>query len=164
MQNIPRQSGFTYMALLFFVATMGVLLAMVGATWSTAQQRLKERELLFVGHQFRTAITSFYEKTPGAIKRYPPTLEAMLRDDRQAATVRHLRRVYLDPMTLQADWGLVRAPDGGIKGVYSKSQEAPIKTKGFSFQDLGFEAAKTYADWRFQYDPEPINLRRSVTP
>jgi hypothetical protein len=30
---------------------------------------------------------------------------------------RHLRRVYLNPLSGQADWEMVMAPDGGVKGV-----------------------------------------------
>lgn len=154
MQRQRRQLGFTYMGLLFFVAVMGVMLAASGVVWSSVSKRAKERELLFIGHQFRTAIKTYYLSTPGTIKRYPAKLEDLLVDHRQAATVRHLRRIYADPMTGSREWGLVRAPDGGIQGIFSLSGQAPIKTGGFAVYDAPFSHAKAYVEWRFEYLPQ----------
>jgi type II secretory pathway pseudopilin PulG len=145
--------GFTYLALLFIVALMGVALAAGGVIWSVARQRDKERELLYVGGAFRKAIGSYYEGAPGSVKRYPVSFDDLLKDNRQLGTVRHLRRIYLDPMSSQPEWGIVRAPDGGIMGVYSKSNERPIKQTGFSLQEAAFESAQSYAEWRFIYEP-----------
>lgn len=152
MNGARRQSGFTYLALLFFVATMGIMLALTGQIWSTAQQRIKEKELLFIGGEFRKAIGEYYEHTPGTVKRFPANLDELLLDNRQANTVRHLRRIYVDPMTLKADWGVIRAPDGGIMGAHSKSSGKPVKDGGFSGGDVDFNEAKDYAAWRFIYD------------
>ena len=101
MNAARRHDGFTYLALLFAVAAMGTLLAVTGMLWSSAQQRLKERELLFIGNAYRNAIATYYEKAPGTLKRYPQTLEDLLLDKRQLAVVRYLRRSYVDPMTLR---------------------------------------------------------------
>jgi type II secretory pathway pseudopilin PulG len=149
-----RCAGFTYMALLFIVAAMGIVLASTGMVWSTSHQRLKEKELLFIGDQFRTAIGTFYERSPGSVKRYPPSLKALLEDDRHLATLRHLRQIYIDPMTLEREWGLVRAPDGGVMGVHSRSEGVPIKVSGFSERNSSFEGAKSYAGWQFIYVPK----------
>lgn len=148
-----RQSGFTYLALLFIVATLGALLALTGVVWSTAQQRVKERELLFVGNAYRTAIGLYYERAPGALKHYPQTLDALLLDTRQLATTRYLRRLYIDPLTATPQWGVVRAPDGGIMGVYSLADVSTIKRSNFDERDKTFEGAVTYAGWRFVYEP-----------
>jgi len=148
-----RDSGFTYLALLFLVATLGVLLAQTGMVWSTAQQRAKERELLFVGNAYRTAIGLYYERAPGTLKYYPKTLDALLLDTRQLATTRYLRSRYIDPMTAAPQWGVVRAPDGGIMGVYSLSDIPTIKRSGFAERDKVFEGATSYAGWRFVYEP-----------
>jgi hypothetical protein len=63
--------------------------------------------------------------------------------------VRHLRRIFVDPMTRRAEWGLLRQPDGGIRGVYSLSTGRPFRT-----DDLpgGLTAGATYADWKFTVD------------
>ena len=153
MRRQVHQSGFTYMGLLFFVAIMGVLLAASGEIWSSVGKRAKERELLYIGHQFRAAIKAYYQSTPGAVKRYPGKLDDLLMDRRQAGTVRHLRRIYLDPMTGKPEWGVVRAADGGIQGVFSLSEQAPLKTAGFGADDAQFERAATYAQWRFEFRP-----------
>jgi type II secretory pathway pseudopilin PulG len=147
------EGGFTYLALLFFVATMGALMVITGLMWSTEQQRAKERELLFVGNAFREAIGAYYERTPGTLKRYPRSLNDLLRDDRQAMTMRHLRRIYVDPMTRKVEWGMLHAPDGGIVGVYSLSDAEPMKKGAFLDRDQAFSNAKRYSDWRFVYDP-----------
>jgi type II secretory pathway pseudopilin PulG len=169
LHRARRQAGLTYLALLFFVAVMGALLAMTGLLWSTAQQRQKERELLFIGNAYRAAIGAYYESTPGTVKRYPATLAALLRDDRQAAMVRHLRRIYLDPMTLSAEWGTVAGPDGGIMGVYSRSDGEPVKHGGFDSPYRDFVHARHYSEWRFVYvvgqevSPNPKSAPTSKT-
>jgi type II secretory pathway pseudopilin PulG len=158
MRTVPRQAGFTYLGVLFLVAIMGVGLAATGMIWSTAQQREKERELLFVGHEFRKAIGSYYERTPGTVKRYPANFTDLLKDNRQLATVRHLRRMYVDPMGGQPAWGIVRAPDGGIMGVHSLAKTQPIKREKFAQHDAAFEKSASYQDWRFIYEPPQPQL------
>src|SRR5688572_24513073 len=64
------QRGFTYLGLMLVVAVMGGGMAAFGELYSHAAQREKERELLFVGNQFRQAIASYYNKSPGT-KAYP---------------------------------------------------------------------------------------------
>jgi hypothetical protein len=127
-------------------------LALVGEVWETAAKREKETELLFVGNQYRRAIALFYEKTPGGVKRYPRALEELLKDPRQPGTERYLRQLYPDPLGSK-EWGIVKAPDGGVAGVFSLSEEKPLKTGNFKVRDAGFEAAQRYADWKFIYSP-----------
>jgi type II secretory pathway pseudopilin PulG len=147
-----QQRGFTYLGMLVIVAIMGLSLAAFGELYSHAAQREKERELLFVGHQFRNAIASYYNKSPGA-KVYPKKLEDLLEDKRFPMPQRHLRRVYSDPMTGKADWALVEAPGGGFMGVHSASEETPIKSGNFSGADALFEDAENYTKWVFAYSP-----------
>lgn len=148
-----RQSGVTYLAILFVVALTGVGLAATGVVWKTAQQREKERELLFVGDQFRRAIMLYYEKTPGAQKQYAASLHDLLEDKRFPSPQRHLRKIYIDPMTRSREWGLLYAPNGGIMGVHSLSNNVPIKSGNFSGRDRWFEGKSSYADWKFVYAP-----------
>lgn len=147
-----RHLGFTYLTVLFIVAILMTGLALAGEVWETAAKRDKEAELLFVGNQYRHAIALFYERTPGGVKRYPTTLADLIKDPRQPSIVRYLRQLYPDPMGGK-EWGTVKAPDGGIAGVYSLSEEKPLKTGNFKLRDAGFEAAQTYADWKFIYSP-----------
>ena len=150
-----RSKGFTYLSLLIVVAITAGALAAAGGLYSQAAQREKERELLFVGEQFRQAIALYYWRTPGGAHQYPKSLEALLEDKRWPVTQRWLRKIYRDPVTNTAEWGVVEAPgNAGIIGVYSKSEGVPIKTAGFPARYSAFEEAKSYQDWKFVFSPE----------
>ena len=141
--------GFGYIGLLILVAMMSVALAGAGEVWHTAQQREKEQELLFAGGQFRRAIAQYYANTPGKARRYPLHLEELLKDPRHPDTRRYLRKIYLDPMTGKAEWGLVTGPGGEIYGVYSRSEDAPLKRAGFRLVEKDFEGRTKYSEWVF---------------
>ena len=138
---------------MLLVAAMGFGLAAVGEFTSHAEQRQKEVQLLFVGNQIRQAIAGYYNNTPGVVKQYPQSLEELLQDKRYPVVKRYLRKVYADPMTGKAEWGLVKGPGGGIMGVYSLSAAEPIKTRNFNVEDQSFNDAEKYADWKFFYSP-----------
>jgi type II secretory pathway pseudopilin PulG len=147
-----RAQGFTYLTALFVVAILAGGLALAGTVWEQAAAREREAELLFIGHQYRRAIGLYYNSTPGAVKRYPQTLEDLLKDPRQPATQRFLRKLYPDPLGGK-EWGVVKGSDGGIAGVYSLSDARPIKVAGFKVRDAAFEGAQKYADWKFMHTP-----------
>jgi len=149
--SLSKQSGFTFLVLLFLVSLMGVGLAVTGVLWRQDAQRDKERELLFIGGEFRRAIALYYERSPGKVKRYPNNLEDLLQDKRQLTMQRYLRRLYRDPITGKNAWGTVKHPDGSIMGVFSLGKETPIKQADFAPQEQQFEQAKQYSDWRFVY-------------
>lgn len=158
-----RQGGFAYLLLLALVVGTGMALAAVGTLWDSAQQRVKEQELLHIGNQYRQAIGAYYQQTPGAAKRYPAALEDLLKDPRQPHPERYLRRPWRDPITQTDTWGLVMAPQGGIMGVFSTSQQQPLKRANFDAPNQVFEeVAKQrgeelrYADWQFVYLPLPL--------
>ena len=153
------QAGFTYLGILIIVMVMGAGLAATGTLWSTSAQREKERELLFIGNEFRQAIESYYRRSPGA-SVYPKSLAELVDDKRFPMPQHHLRRVYLDPMTGKSEWGLVEAPGGaGIMGVHSLSTQAPVKTGNFRPRDEPFTDMDQYAKWTFVYAP-PAPPRR----
>ncbi len=161
--SCPRiQNGLTYFALLIIIAVTGAALAGVGELSSFAAQREKEGELLAVGGEIRNAIGAFYERSPGGAKRYPQSLEELLEDKRYPVAQRYLRRLYADPLTGKPDWGLVEAPGGGVMGVYSASDKAPIRTGNFSPDNEGFASAKSYADWKFFYAPKELPPRQAA--
>jgi type II secretory pathway pseudopilin PulG len=148
--------GFTYVAMLVGVAVIGIGLAATGQVWSQSAQREKEAELLFVGHEFREAIERYHRESPGSMQRYPKSLEELLQDPRHVTIRRHLRRIYRDPMTGKAEWGLVTAPEGGIMGVHSLSDKAPLKSGNFAPADEAFKDAQRYSDWRFVHEVAPL--------
>jgi type II secretory pathway pseudopilin PulG len=141
------QAGFTYLWLLFAVAGMGLLLAAAAEVWDTAARREKEAELLFIGDQFARAIAAYHAHSPGAAKQYPEKLEDLLEDKRLQAQPRHLRKIFRDPMTNSAEWGLVKA-GGRIVGVHSRSAGKPIRTR-FIGRFAALSGAASYAEWVF---------------
>lgn len=145
------QFGFTYVGLLIIVAILGLTLMLASTLWSFSQQREKERQLLFVGNQFRYAIAQYYERSPGNIKAYPVKLEDLLQDNRFVSIKRHLRKIYRDPITNTTNWGIVSAPEGGIMGVFSLSKSRPIKQDNFLQINSDFQGAKEYSEWKFVY-------------
>jgi hypothetical protein len=58
-------------------------------------------------------------------------------------------------MTGKNEWGLVKGPDGGIGGVYSLSEDKPLKVAGFKLRDATLEGAQKYSDWKFTFTPVP---------
>jgi type II secretory pathway pseudopilin PulG len=151
-----RQQGFTYVGLLLLLALAGTALAGAGTLWSIESRRDKEAELLFIGDQFNDAITSFREHTPaGQVQRFPRRLDELLDDKRWPATRRHLRQVFVDPMTGSREWGLVRTPGGEIMGVHSLAEQRPLKKGNFPGRWATFAQADSYRGWRFVYSETP---------
>jgi type II secretory pathway pseudopilin PulG len=151
-----RKSGLVLFAVLLLLVLAG-LAALVGAeVWATALKREREAQLLFVGEQYRRAIESYWRASPGPVKTLPTSLDVLLEDDRFPMPVRHLRRLYPDPVVGEADWKLVKAGNG-ILGVYSQSETIPLKRSGFPPHLLGFEDAPSYRQWRFvvQFPRQP---------
>ncbi len=158
-----HQSGFTYLGLMITVGVMGAVLGATGTLWSTTIKREREAELLWVGEQYRRAIEDYRNGSPGSLKEYPKTLDHLLKDQRQLATKRYLRRIYRDPITKSYNWGLLRDQDGGIVAVYSLSEEKPMKKADFSKRDRGFEAASKYSDWKFMPPKQQVEKDADVT-
>jgi type II secretory pathway pseudopilin PulG len=154
-------TGFTYIALLLLVAMMSVSLAVVAQVWHTEQKRAKEEELLYVGNQIRRALALYGASAPGGGERYPRRLEDLTKDPRYPDVRRYLRKVYRDPITGSAEWGLVKAGDY-ITGVYSLSEEEPIKKVGFPPVDQGFEEQTKYSAWVFS--PRIGQVRSGTLP
>jgi type II secretory pathway pseudopilin PulG len=148
--------GFTYLGLLALIVLIGLLLAAAGEVASTAAQREREAQLLWVGREYRAAIGRYWNQR----RTYPQTLQELLGASPDAPVqVRYLRHLYPDPMTNAVDWVLVPAPNGGIMGVASSSKRAPLKTGNFDEADQGFADAGTYGDWQFTFLPA---VRRST--
>lgn len=133
----PR--GYTLVWVLASVALVSLGLAAIGPRWADRQQRERELELMRLGSLYAAAITRYRQSAPGTLKQYPATLEHLLADPRYPGTVRYLRKLHPDPLKPERPWGLVRADDGGIKGVFSQSDEQP-------FQRV---AANRYREWLF---------------
>ena len=155
----PRATaGFALLWVLLLVALLSLGLTAAVKVEATAVQREKERALLAVGRQFRSAIASYYEsQLAGRTREYPASLEDLLKDNRVPGVRRHLRQVFVDPMTGKAEWGLVMV-GGRIAGVRSLSEDVPIKQAGFEPEDMGFAGKQKLSEWAFTY-PSDLLLR-----
>jgi hypothetical protein len=131
--------------------------AAVLSAGSALQRRMNEEELLFIGAQFAEAFKSYFEATPAGQRNYPAKLEELLKDPRYPGVRRHLRRIYVDPMTGKAEWGLVPAP-GGVVGVHSLSQAAPLKIAEFEPAFAPLSGRTSYVDWKFGFAPPGLVL------
>ena len=155
--------GYTYIAVLLLLAVMSMAAALTLELADTSARRAGEAELVSLGKEFERAFASYYRQSPGGARRFPDRLEDLTLDPRLPGVRRHLRRVYVDPLTGQP-WGLVPAPGGGIMAVYSKAEGTPFRESlgvlamapAASAPDAG--APRTYAEWRFGYDPT-VDLR-----
>ena len=144
------------MTALVMVSLMGIMLGFAGQTWTMAKQREREVELLFRGMQMRNAIASWYDPVrmgPHANMPLRELKDLAKKDLRSLNSIRHLRRLYKDPITGK-DWVTVNRGDGGIVGVRSSSEEKPLKTGNFPAGLELFEGKTKYSDWVFQYDPQ----------
>lgn len=159
---LVNQSGFTYLGALVLIVVAGILITGVSKYWSTIAKREREKELFFRGDQIRRAIASYYNNAPsGRSSYYPRRLKDLIKDPRFLGVRRHLRKLYKDPMSQKGEWGLILAKRGGIKGVFSKSKEQPLKVGEFPLGYEDFEKAKGYSDWKFIYEPKPVKASKA---
>lgn len=152
MRGSLNRNGFTYLTALMLVMIMGIMLGAVGQSWRTLMQREREEELLFRGRQYKNAIERWYNPGAGIQPTPLKDLKHLLQDPRSQAPRRYLRRLYTDPVT-GGEWVKIEDPQKGIRGVYSSSEEKPLKVGGFP-DDLRELSDKTrYSDWQFVYLP-----------
>ena len=145
-----RQRGFTYLGLIIVVAILGLVGAAGLKMGSLLQRQAAEQELLDIGAQFVDALQSYAGATPAGQPQQPPTLAALLRDPRFPQVRRHLRKLYVDPITGRAEWGLLYQPGSqGIIGVHSLSSSAPLKVGNFEARFTGFEGRSHLSEWQF---------------
>jgi type II secretory pathway pseudopilin PulG len=130
---------------------MSIGLAIGGDLYATSLRREKEKELLFVGHQFRAAIERYVKANAAGVQGvYPLSLEELLKDPRFAGTQRYLRRVYRDPITGKSAWAPVMQ-NGRLVGIHSLSEQVPVKQDNFDDVDRAFRHKQRYSDWKFTY-------------
>jgi type II secretory pathway pseudopilin PulG len=142
-----RQQGFTYFGVLIGVVMIGLALTVVGTVARTEMQREREAQLLWVGHQYRLALTDYFLHNGGQL---PQSLQELAADKPDATLPhRYIRKLYPDPMTGLPNWNLLVLPGGGIYGVSSSSTRAPLKVRNFHSRDAMFEDAACYKAWQF---------------
>jgi type II secretory pathway pseudopilin PulG len=155
------QRGTVLLTLLFLVVLLGLSAGMAGQALKDFVQREREEELLWRGQQYRQAIAS-YVNAKGAASPFPAKLEDLLKDPRSPGVVKHLRRLYDDPMTGQP-WEPVKDANNRISGVRSTSSLKPFRQVGFPEGLEDFEAKNSYQEWQFVYVPPKKKAEQSAT-
>jgi type II secretory pathway pseudopilin PulG len=153
-----RQDGFTYVGLIVLVTIIGLVGAATLKADALLRRAAAEEELLEIGAAFSAALTSYAEATPRGQPPQPPSLEELLKDPRFPGIRRHLRKIFVDPITGKAEWGIVWLNKGngingaggsGVVAVYSLSQAKPLKQSNFDARYQGLENKEHLADWKF---------------
>ncbi|MBZ2206859.1 type II secretion system GspH family protein [Massilia sp. R798] len=145
-----RSGGFTYIGLVVLLAILGLVAAAGMKTGALMQRAAAEQELLEIGAAFSDALRSYAAATPKGQQQQPPNLDALLKDPRFPGVRRHLRRVFVDPITGKAAWGLVTNGDKTwITGVYSLSDARPLKVGNFDARFVNFDNKERISDWKF---------------
>jgi len=165
VHSMPAQRGFGYLLLLFALALSGAVLANLGQAWSLAGQRERETELLFIGREFSEALASYRDRTPAGQPTAPGSFDELLEDKRFPSPVRHLRRLYRDPMTRDTDWGTVRL-QGRIVAVHSLSRGPPLREHLPEFVALrpGGTEPDGYSGWHFVARRESATTGTKTNP
>jgi type II secretory pathway pseudopilin PulG len=144
---------------------MGIMLGMIGQSWSGLMKREREEELFFRGAQIQNAIKRYYTdpKNGSGAPRHPSMglreLKDLLKDTKELTTTRWLRQNYTDPLTGK-EWQVIKGrvkdkPFDGIIGVASTSDDKPIKQSGFPDDYKAFEGKTKYSEWQFVYGQLP---------
>jgi len=139
-------SGYSFVELLVVTTILLILASAVMPLARVAIQRQREVELHRALREIRTAIDKYKDAVDqGRIggtdvkvgsEGYPPSLETLVEgvtplNDATGRKLKFLRRVPIDPMTRDAEWGLRAYQDdadttswggGNVFDVYSKSQ------------------------------------------
>lgn len=149
-----NSQGFAYLALLVAISSSLWMLSAAQPDLFQQAQRQKEQQLLFAGREYREAIRRFYENPNASVQRFPQTLEELMIDNRSLKPMYHLRRLYPEPIS-GLGWGLIRNVQGGITGVYSRSNQTLLIT---NFDERYVTVEQTgeplrHSDLHFNYQP-----------
>ena len=162
-----REGGFTYLSLMIVVAIIGLVTASAIKLGAVLQRARAEQELLRIGAEFSDALQSYADATPAGKPSQPASLKDLLKDPRFPTTRRHLRKLYVDPMTGKAEWGIVYLGEKtGVVAVYSLSEDKPVKIGNFPSRFSGFEGKSHISDWKFTMTGKPATNSQSspMTP
>lgn len=147
---VRRTGGFTYLSVIIVVAIIGLVAAASLKLGATIQRSRAEQQLLLIGAAFSDALQSYADATPAGQLPQPPSLKDLLRDPRFPTPRRHLRKIFVDPMTGKAEWGVAYlSGKTGVVAVYSLSDAKPVKIGNFPARFQALAGKQKISEWRF---------------
>lgn len=147
--RLDTQRGATYLFAMFSVIVMGLTLTLAAKQWKMVVQREQEADLLAKGIEIQAALEA-YSNTMKAGRVMPGEVYPLSMAELTKPPKPFLRKAYKDPVGKE-DWEYLRAPNGGIRGVRSRSTAKPVKKREFPPAVGHFEGLPRYSDWVFQY-------------
>ena len=145
------QQGFAYLVVLFIAVALGLASTITYENYSTLAKREREAQWLFAGQQYQQALASYYHQSPNGLKSLPTKLDDLIKDSRFVSVKRHLRQLYIDPMT-QDTWQLLLNDNQQIIGVVSASAEPILQSAKIAQLLPSAENIATYADLKFMFE------------
>ena len=151
MRKAVNQRGVTILEL---IVAITILLVLMGAAVPVARlsiKRQKETELRRDLWEMRTAIDRYKDAADRnafqikvGTEGYPPDLDTLVKGvDVQGKKLRFLRRISVDPMTGNTDWGLRSMQDDPTSDSWGGQNVFDIYTKA---DGTGLDGTK-YKDW-----------------
>jgi general secretion pathway protein G len=157
-RRISTQSGYTFVEVLVVSTILLILASAVMPLARVTMQRQKEVELRRVLREMRTAIDKFKDAVDQGLiaatdlragsEGYPPDLDTLVEgvamaNDASGRKLRFLRRVPIDPMTGEADWGKRSYQDKPDSTTWGGSNVYDVYSKAAG---TGLDGTK-YRDW-----------------
>lgn len=154
------QQGLAYLVVLFIAVALGLASTIAYENYSTIAKREREAQWLFAGKQYQQAISSYYHQSPNGFKSLPTKLDDLIKDSRFVSVKRHLRQLYVDPITQEA-WQLVLNENQQIIGVVSASQEPILQAAKIAQMLPNAEGTTNYAEFKFIFEPKASATKQS---
>jgi len=150
-RGVRPEQGFTLLELIIATAILVVLSSMVVPLARLTVQREKERMLRIDLWDMRDAIDRYKDaadrggfQTKVDSQNYPPDLETLVKGvDVQGKKIRFLRKIPVDPMSGNTEWGLRSMQDDPASDSWGGQSVFDVYTKS---QGTGLDGTK-YKDW-----------------
>src|SRR3954467_816175 len=151
LRGANGQRGMTLIELITAVVIMAILAGAAIPLARTSIRRTKERNLRAALWEMRDAIDRYKDAADrGAFQvklgseGYPPDLETLVKGvDVSGKKIRFLRRIPIDPMMKNDDWGLRSMQDDPQSQSFGGQSVFDVYTKS---QDTALDGTK-YSDW-----------------